>query len=140
MRELVRILGATEASTALRVCERFHSRAPSPDYLASALSNSTNLLLVAGEDADLRGFLLGHWLARTVRQETQLFIYELEVAPQYRRRGVATALFNRALQLARERDAKSFVLTNHANAAAKALYRKLGGIAKSGDDLLFVFS
>jgi len=32
-----------------------------------------------------------------------------------------------------------FIFTNRSNVAATGLYRKLGGVAKNGDDLLIVF-
>lgn len=46
------------------------------------------------------------------------------VAPEYRRRGFATALTRAALQYARDRDSRKIVL--HPTLAARALYERLG--------------
>ena len=42
------------------------------------------------------------------------------------------------LEIARQRGSRSFVLTHHSTVPTRLLYRKLGGVEKKGDDLLFV--
>jgi len=135
----VRALTEFDASTALELVRRFHSSCLQQSRLASVLGNPANLLLVAEDAGRTIGFLFAHWLDRLRVSESQLFIYEVEVEPEQRRVGVGSALVASALARARERRARAFVFTNQSNAAAIALYRKLGGSVKNGDDLLFVF-
>jgi len=87
----------------------------------------------------MRGFLFAHWIDRLRSNAQQLFIYEVEVAERYRRAGIGSALVAKALSTAHRQRARAFALTNHSNSAAIALYRRAGGIARNGDDLLFVF-
>jgi aminoglycoside 3-N-acetyltransferase I len=135
----VRALRSEDAAVAQRLVERFHSARVSAEYLATLLVDPSNLLLAAEQDGSAIGFLFGHFIKRLRLATSQLFIYELEVAAEHRRKGVALELMSSALKVAAVRGVDAFVFTNHSNAAATALYRKLGGVAKNGDDLLFVF-
>ena len=135
----VRALTREDAAVAQHLVGRFHSARVSAEYLATVLANPSNLLLAAELDGSVIGFLFGHFIERLRLATSQLFIYELEVAAEHRRRGVALALMTSALKRAAAQGVDTFVFTNHSNAAATALYRKLGGVAKNGDDLLFVF-
>ncbi len=135
----VRALHQDDAAVAQALVARFHSAGVSTEYLSALLSRSANLLLVAEHQGSVIGFLFAHFIDRLRLATPQLFIYELEVAAEHRRKGVALALMSSALKAAAARGIDAFVFTNHSNAAAIALYRKLGGVAKNGDDLLFVF-
>jgi ribosomal protein S18 acetylase RimI-like enzyme len=136
----IRTLHAGDVATAQRIVRRFHARSLPCAYLASVLANDANVLLVAEDGGDLVGFLFAHWIDRLYVQREQLFIYEVEVVADHRRTGVGSGLLSTALAFARERQTRTFVFTNQSNTAAVALYRKAGGIAENGDDLLFVFS
>ena len=136
----VRALHREDSATAQQLVEHFHSARISAEYLAALLAEPSNLLLVAENDGSVIGFLFGHFLERLRLPTSQLFIYELEVAAEHRRKGVAHALMSEALGHAAARGIDAFVFTNYSNPAAAALYRKLGGVAKNGDDLLFVFA
>jgi ribosomal protein S18 acetylase RimI-like enzyme len=136
----IRTLTTDDVATARQIVRRFHSKTISDGHLASVLGGTGNMLLVAEDAAGLLGFLFAHWIDRLPSEGCQLFIYEVEVAHEHRRTGVAFALLTTALAYARQRNAPSFVFTNHSNPAAAALYRKAGGLVKNGDDLLFVFS
>ena len=135
----VRALRGEDAAVAQRVVGRFHLASVAAEYLATVLANPSNLLLVAELDDSVIGFLFGDFIERLRLATSQLFIYELQVAAEHRRRGVAVALMSSALKRAAAQGVDAFVFTNHSNAAAAALYRKLGGVVKNGDDLLFVF-
>jgi aminoglycoside 3-N-acetyltransferase I len=136
----IRELNRTDAPHAQRLVQKFHSRSLSEEYLTSLLGNAANLLLVAEDSNQLVGFLYAHWIDRLPEERSQLFIYEVEVAAEHQRTGVGSMLLADALERARTRGVRAFVLTNRSNLAAMALYRKLGGVEKNGDDLLFVFS
>lgn len=54
------------------------------------------------------------------------FINEVDVAPAYRRQGVATALSRKLIGIARDRGCRRIWLaTEEDNVAARALYRRL---------------
>ena len=69
-----------------------------------------------------------------------LFLYSIEVAAEYRRQGVATALLAYLRRVADERRMKElFVIANRSNDAAVAFYKATGGVVE-GEDLCFVYS
>jgi ribosomal protein S18 acetylase RimI-like enzyme len=136
----IRQLHSLDSLTARSLVRVFHRSEVSAAYLSDLLSDPKNLLILAEEGAEIVGFVWAHWLDRIRSERKQLFIYEVEVAPQQRRRGVGTQLMHFAIAIARAADADAFLVTNHTNAAAVGLYESLGGKTRgSGDDLLFVF-
>ena len=59
----------------------------------------------------------------------QLWINEVGVAPSHRRRGIAKAVLSTLMSIGRDLGCtEAWVLTEEANAAARALYRSAGGI------------
>jgi ribosomal protein S18 acetylase RimI-like enzyme len=89
------------------------------------LQDSRTIFLAAFEDDDPVGFAFGYVLPRRHGGPAILFVYEIGVDEEHRRRGIGSALMRR---LAEEAGAgEGFVLTEPDNAAANALYRSLGG-------------
>ena len=102
------------------------------------LSSSAEIYVVAELSNDIVGFAYGYVLPRF--RKRVLFIYSVDVAPDARRRGVGTAM----LQAMKEKGksgawSEMFVMTNAANEAAMALYRRAGGTRPNDDDVLFDF-
>jgi ribosomal protein S18 acetylase RimI-like enzyme len=95
--------------------------------------------LVAELAAQVVGFAYAHWLDRLARESQHLFVYEIEVDARHRRKGIGRALMNAILAEAGSKQADVFVFTNHSNAGAVSFYESMGGVAKNGDDLLFVY-
>jgi aminoglycoside 3-N-acetyltransferase I len=92
------------------------------------LADPRTAMLVAFDCEQPVGFVLAHTLPRRHGERSKLFVYEVDVAETHRRRGIATALFERLAGLARERGIRTgFVLTEPDNGPANALYRTLGG-------------
>ena len=59
----------------------------------------------------------------------QLWINEVGVSPSHLRKGVATRVLNALLSVGRELGCtEAWVLTSETNAAARALYRSIGGV------------
>lgn len=135
----VRKLGPDDTATARALIRVFHERAVSEAYLAGLLADSSNLLLVAEAAGEVIGFVWAHWLDRLARERKHMFLYEIEVAPPHRRKGVGTELMAAVFSEARSSRADVFLFTNHSNPGAVRFYRHLGGTAKNGDDLLFVY-
>jgi ribosomal protein S18 acetylase RimI-like enzyme len=139
MEPLIRRLQPADAMVAQQLVADFHGHDLPVDYLRRYLGNAANSLFVAEEDGELAGFIAAHRLDRLNRQESHLFIYDIEVREDFRRRGIGRALLNAVLEMARRDKVEAFVVTNRSNHSAVRFYESTGGIVKNGDDLLFVF-
>ena len=74
------------------------------------------------------GFATAVELLHPDKRQPEMFLYELGVGEEFRRRGVATALMTRLVALCRERGCgEMFVLSDADNVAAAATYRGAGG-------------
>jgi ribosomal protein S18 acetylase RimI-like enzyme len=89
------------------------------------LGDDAAIFLVAFDNEEPVGFVLGYLLERRHREARMLFVYELDVAETHRRLGIATRLM-RELRRAAGGD-EAFVLTDPGNEPANALYASLGG-------------
>jgi ribosomal protein S18 acetylase RimI-like enzyme len=93
------------------------------------LGDDRTIYLAAFADGEPIGFVLAYELLRRHGDPSLLFVYEVDVAPPFRRRGVAAALFDELERLARERGIREgFVLTDADNDAANALYASRRGV------------
>ena len=102
------------------------------------LSDERTIFLVAFEHDRPIGFALAHELPRRHGDPTNLFVYELGVDPEWRRRGIATALMNELAELARTRGIReTFLITEESNQAAMAFYESLGARRPAQDDVVW---
>ena len=67
---------------------------PDQDYLARWLSRSTNIALIAEAGGDVVGGLVAYVWDKFERAQTEIYLYDLAVVPEFRRRGVATGLMD----------------------------------------------
>jgi aminoglycoside 3-N-acetyltransferase I len=124
-----------------QVVERLAEQGP-PERASELLADERTIFLAAFEDGQDEpiGFVLAYELLRRHGEPSRLFVYEVGVAPEARRRGVATALLRDLARISRARGIRrGFVLTNEANEAAMELYRSLGGVRPNADDVLWDF-
>lgn len=104
------------------------------------LADDRTFYVAALDDALPVGFVFAHELLRRHGDSTMLLVYDVEVAEEYRRRGVGTRLMRELEAIARERAISTgFVLTNAANDAAMAFYESLGGTRPNDDDVMWDF-
>jgi GNAT superfamily N-acetyltransferase len=99
---------------------------PTEDWTAKFLSSEGHHLFVALLDDETIGFVSG---VETTHPDkgTEMFLYELSVHPDHRRRGVGTALVKALADLARDRGCYGmWVGTESDNVAALATYRAAG--------------
>ena len=124
-----------------QVVERLAEHEP-PAGAAELLADERTIFVAAFEDEEPEpiGFVLAYELLRRHGDPSKLFVYEVGVTPEARRRGVATELLRELARIARAQGIRhGFVLTNESNEAAMELYRSLGGVRPGPDDVLFDF-
>jgi aminoglycoside 3-N-acetyltransferase I len=140
MRLEVKRLEPQHASLAADVVRCFAAKDVSLEYLGRFLANPANYLIVAHVESEPVGFLLAYALERLKEESHKMFIYEIEVAEGYRRKGIGTALIGYVRDIVkRKKMANAFVFTNHSNEDAVAFYKSTGAEVEGGDDLLFVY-
>lgn len=87
----------------------------------------TETVLLAESEGQAVGFCSVHFRPWLAVENPYAELTELYVRPQWRRRGVATALVTRVEEVARGRGARDLVLlTGCDNQAGQAFYRALG--------------
>ncbi|MFC2082898.1 GNAT family N-acetyltransferase, partial [Candidatus Bipolaricaulota bacterium] len=112
-----------------------------PANMDAWLSKSSNVLIAATDEGMSVGFALGYLLDRVDEARTMLFFYEIEVAIDFRCRGIGSRLVEAMKRVAREEGVfKMWVQTHPENIAARALYQKMGGVECEGQDLLYVWT
>lgn len=115
----------------------FWDTAPSQETIVKFLSNSQNILLSAEIDDAPVGQVIGYILARWDKDESMLFLYSIDVAETYQRRGIGTALIEAVRKLGRLQScSEAFVFTNQSNFAAMQLYQSTGGKRSNPDDVV----
>lgn len=118
-------IARVEDAEAVHAAADLFDTPPLPEATARFLAAPTHHMLFAhADDGTAIGMISG---VETTHPDkgTEMFLYELSVAPQARRAGVATALVDALIELARARGCYGmWVGTEHDNAAARATYAK----------------
>ena len=97
-------------------------------YLTRMLGSEAFWALAAYLDGDLVGGLTAHTLPMTVRETTEVFIYDVAVRETHQRRGVGRALMAEMCALAAASGAKAvFVPADNEDTHALDFYRAVGG-------------
>jgi ribosomal protein S18 acetylase RimI-like enzyme len=107
------------------------------DAMVKFLSDPASYLFLALEDGRVAGSLFGYALAHPPMCEPQFLLYEVDVRPQTRRRGIGKALVQAFIAAARTAGAfEVWVITNQSNAAAMAMYAACGLRRENPDDVM----
>lgn len=107
--------------------ETYGAQRPGPDYVRKLLGRDTFIALVARQGDEVIGGLAAYELPKFEQARSEIYIYDLAVAADHRRRGVATALIRELQHIAAARGAwVIFVQADHGDDPAIALYTKLG--------------
>jgi aminoglycoside 3-N-acetyltransferase I len=100
---------------------------PGADYLQQLLGSDYFIALAALKNGEVIGGLAAYVLRKFEQERSEIYIYDLAVAAEHRRRGIATALIRELRKLAAERGARViFVQADLSDEPAIALYSKLG--------------
>jgi aminoglycoside 3-N-acetyltransferase I len=105
----------------------YDKKRPRDAYLNKLLSGDSFIALAALQGGDVIGGLAAYELHKFEQERSELYIYDLAVAADHRRRGVATALIEELRVIAKARGAYVvFVQADYVDPPAIALYTKLG--------------
>lgn len=100
---------------------------PDEAYLARWLAQAHVLALIAESDGTVVGGLVAYELQKFEQARSEVYLYDLAVAQEHRRRGIATALIAALKAEAAAQGAYVvFVQADHGDDPAIALYEKLG--------------
>ena len=107
--------------------ETYLSAQPDDNYLRRLLASDTFIAVAAFDGPKLTGGLTAYVLPKFEQARSELYIYDLGVDAQYRRRGIATALIAELRRLAVARGVYGiYVQADYGDDAAIALYTKHG--------------
>jgi aminoglycoside 3-N-acetyltransferase I len=107
--------------------ESYRSAPPGDAYLERMLGGDSFIALAALDGCQVIGGIAAYDLQKFEQERSEIYIYDLAVAPSHQRRGVATALIGELKRVAKARRAwVIFVQADLGDEPAIALYEKLG--------------
>jgi len=107
--------------------ESYRSAVPSDEYLNKILAREDFIPLIAVADGKVVGGLAAYVLQKFEQERSEIYIYDLAVLEEYRRRGIATGLINKLRGIARGIGAYViYVQADRPDEPAVKLYESLG--------------
>jgi len=114
-------------SDAFEEPENYAASPPSDAYVDELLGKPHFIAVVATKDDEVTGGIAAYELEKFEQQRSEIYIYDLAVGENHRRKGIATAMINHARHIGAERGAELvFVQADHGDDPAIALYESLG--------------
>ena len=108
------------------------------DKLINFLSDKKNLCYMKIIDDVVVGMIWGYILDR-MDEEPMIFVYSVDVLPEFRRKGYAKEIMNEFIKLAKEQSFRNvFLLTDQDNQAGNHLYRSING-EELRDKVLYMY-
>jgi aminoglycoside 3-N-acetyltransferase I len=105
----------------------YQDAVPSDSYLCGFLGLDHVMVIAASQGDAVAGGLVAYELIKFERERREIYIYDLAVAADHRRKRVATNLIEELRRVAAARGAYvMFVQADRGDAAAIALYNSLG--------------
>jgi aminoglycoside 3-N-acetyltransferase I len=105
----------------------YDSAPPGDAYIGRVLGDRKVVVLVAQDGEEIVGGLVAYVLDKLEQERSEIYIYDLAVAEDRRRQGIATALIACLQGIANDVGAwVIFVQADHGDDPAIALYDKLG--------------
>lgn len=107
----------------------YTEKRPSTEYLRRLLGGDSFIALVALEGERVVGGIAAYELKKFEQERSEIYIYDLAVSAEHRRKGIATSLIERLKTIAVERSAYVVFVqadTGVEDQPAIALYTKLG--------------
>ncbi|SDL69145.1 aminoglycoside 3-N-acetyltransferase I [Modicisalibacter muralis] len=109
--------------------ETYVGKRPSAVYMRRLLASDDFIALVAHQGGKVVAGLAAYELKKFEQERSEVYLYDLAVAAEYRRQGIATALIHALRGIAAKRGAYVIFVqadTGPEDEAAIALYSKLG--------------
>ncbi len=105
----------------------YNGNRPRADYLRRLLESESFIALAALKKGEVVGGLAAYELKKFEQERSEIYLYDLAVAPTHRREGIATALIQALKAIGKARGAYVlFVQADRGDEPAIALYAKLG--------------
>ena len=121
-KELLRIFGE-----AFEELPTYQDNIPRDEYLTSILGKDHFIALVARGEDKVVGGLAAYVLEKFEQERKEIYIYDLAVAKDHRRKGIATGLIRTLQSIAHEKGAYViFVQADPGDEPAIKLYESLG--------------
>jgi len=135
----IRILNQDDRSVLDHVTPGVFDHAVEPRLANEFLSDPRHHIVVAIEDGVVVGFASGvHYVHPD--KTAELFINEVGIAPTHHRQGLGKAVVTSLLEVGRRLGCReAWVLTDHDNTAAMALYASAGGEEAVDPSIMFTF-
>ncbi len=122
LKELLRVFG-----DAFEDRDAYQGAVPDDAYLQSLLAAPHFIAVVAVQDKDVVGGLAAYELQKFERNRREIYIYDLAVSAEHRRKGVARGLVLELKRIAKGRGAYViYVQADPGDLPAIALYESLG--------------
>jgi aminoglycoside 3-N-acetyltransferase I len=109
--------------------ETYTANRPSDDYLRRLLGGDSFIALAAVKCGVVVGGIAAYELKKFEQERSEIYLYDLAVASEHRREGIATALIEKLQEIAARRSAYVIFVqadTGMEDEPAIALYTKLG--------------
>ena len=107
--------------------ETYEGEPPTDSYLEALLRKEHVIVIVATAGGEVLGGLVAYELDKFERMRREIYIYDLAIGREHRRRHIATALIEHLRQIAAQREAwVVYVQADYGDHPAIALYSKLG--------------
>lgn len=121
-KKLMRLFGE-----AFDQAETYTKNSPSEAYIAKLLGKDHIIHLIAEESENVVGGLVAYVLEKPEQERSEVYIYDLAVAAEKRRQGIATSLINELKRISKELGAwVLFVQADYEDPPAVKLYESLG--------------
>tara|TARA_Y100000588_G_scaffold334101_1_gene373374 strand:- start:835 stop:1263 length:429 start_codon:yes stop_codon:yes gene_type:complete len=136
----IKRLGKDDWQKARKSVALFWDVVPNRATIVRFLDQPQNILLSAEMGDEPVGQLIAYVLDRWDRDESELFLYSIDVVKTHRRKGVGKALVEELRKLGRAQGCLgTFVFTNESNFPAMQLYQTTGGNRSNPDDVMFEY-
>ena len=115
LKDLLRVFGR-----AFEDVNTYQGAVPGDDYLQGLLAKAHFLAIVARRGNDVVGGLAAYELDKFERDRREIYIYDLAVAEEHRRKGIARGLIGALARIAKERRARDLCAGRQGDAPAVA--------------------
>jgi aminoglycoside 3-N-acetyltransferase I len=122
LKDLLRVFGDTFGEV-----DTYQHSVPSDEYLTRLLNKEHFIAVVAMKGKEVVGGLAAYELDKFEQDRREIYIYDLAVLEEHRRKGIATGMIGALRKIAAERDVYViFVQADLGDGPAIALYESLG--------------